>query len=424
MSLLWPGEERAGDLFSEATYLAAMVRVEEAWLAAVAAAGIAPEEAGTPLAGLVSADDVPALAEGAEAGGNPVIGLVKLLRGRLDGEAARWLHKGLTSQDVVDTALVLCLAEVLDRVDDELAAQAASLVGLARDHRATVMSGRTLTQHAVPITFGLKAATWLSGLSDAAEALRRTRTSLPAQIGGAAGTLAAVVGLARLRGLGDPVAAAQGAATTTAATLGLTPRAPWHTNRAPLTAAADALITAADAWGRIATDITLLTRPEMGELAEPAGAGRGGSSTMPHKSNPVLSVLIRRHALAAPPLASTLHTAAATYLDERPDGAWHVEWETLATLGRRSVVAASQATELLGGLRVDTARMRATAEAAGADLLAEQRSLTGFVGGEILAGTEAAAGLDDYLGAADALIDSTLARAHEIWKTELRKDGS
>lgn len=421
MSLLWPGEERAGDLFSEAAYLAAMVRVEEAWLAATASSGIAPEEAGTPLAGLVSPDDVPALAEGAEAGGNPVIGLVKLLRGRLDGEAARWLHKGLTSQDVVDTALVLCLADVLDRVEGELAAQAASLVGLAREHRATVMSGRTLTQHAVPITFGLKAATWLSGLSDAAEALRRTRTSLPAQIGGAAGTLAAVVGLARLRGLSDPVAAAQEAATTTATTLGLTPRVPWHTNRAPLTAAADALVTAADTWGRIATDVTLLTRPEIGELAEPAGEGRGGSSTMPHKSNPVLSVLVRRHALAAPPLAATLHTAAATYVDERPDGAWHVEWETLQTLARRSAVAASQTTELLAGLRVDTARMRATAEAAGADLLAEQRSLTGFVGGEILAGTEAAAGLDansleSSLGAADALIDTTVARAHEIWK--------
>ncbi|MEU6136512.1 lyase family protein [Nocardioides sp. NPDC047086] len=424
MSLLWPGEERAGDLFSEAAYLAAMVRVEEAWLAAIVSSGIAPEEARTPLAGLVSEADVPRLAEGAEAGGNPVIGLVKLLRGRLDGEAARWLHKGLTSQDVVDTALVLCLADVLDRVEDELAAQAAALAGLAREHRTTVMSGRTLTQHAVPITFGLKAATWLSGLSDAAEALRRTRTSLPAQIGGAAGTLAAVVGLARLRGLGDPVSAAQEAAATTATALGLAPQAPWHTNRAPLTSPADALVTTADTWGRIATDITLLTRPEIGELAEPAGEGRGGSSTMPHKSNPVLSVLVRRHALAAPPLAATLHTTAATYVDERPDGAWHVEWETLATLARRSVVAASQTTELLAGLRVDAARMRATAEAAGADLLAEQRSLTGFVGGEILAGSEAAAGLDDYLGATDALIDTTLARAHEIWKTELWKDPS
>ncbi|MGY0386628.1 lyase family protein [Nocardioides sp. WG-D5] len=416
MSLLWPGEERAGDLFSEAAYLAAMVRVEEAWLAATASSGIAPEEARTPLAGLVASDDVPGLAEGAEAGGNPVIGLVKLLRGRLDGEAARWLHKGLTSQDVVDTALVLCLRDVLDRVEDELAAQAASLVGLAREHRATVMSGRTLTQHAVPVTFGLKAATWLAGLADAAEALRRARTSLPAQIGGAAGTLAAVVGLARLRGLADPVGAAQIAADATATALGLTPRVPWHTTRAPLTAAGDALVTAADAWGRIATDITLLTRPEIGELAEPAGEGRGGSSTMPHKSNPVLSVLVRRHALAAPPLAATLHTAAASYVDERPDGAWHVEWETLQTLARRSVVAGSQTTELLAGLRVDAARMRATAEAAGADLLAEQRSLTGFVGGEILAGSEAAAGLDDYLGATDALIDSAVARAHELWK--------
>ncbi|TQL67649.1 3-carboxy-cis,cis-muconate cycloisomerase [Nocardioides albertanoniae] len=416
MSLLWPGEERAGDLFSEAAYLAAMVRVEEAWLAATVSAGIAPEEARTPLAGLVSSGDLPGLAEGAEAGGNPVIGLVKLLRGRLDGEAARWLHKGLTSQDVVDTALVLCLRDVLDRVEDELAAQAAALVGLARQHRATVMPGRTLTQHAVPITFGLKAATWLSCLNDAAETLRRTRASLPAQIGGAAGTLAAVVGLARLRGLADPVAAAQEATTTAATTLGLTPRTPWHTNRAPLTTAADALVTAADTWGRIAGDVALLARPEIGELAEPGGEGRGGSSTMPHKSNPVLSVLVRRHALAAPPLASTLHTAAASYVDERPDGAWHVEWETLATLARRSVVAASQTTELLAGLRVDAARMRTTAEAAGADLLAEQRSLTDFVGGDVLTGTDAATGLGDYLGAADALIDAAVGRAHELWK--------
>lgn len=416
MSLLWPGEERAGDLFSEAAFLAAMVRVEEAWLAAIVSAGIAPEEARTPLAGLVSADDVPQLAESAEAGGNPVIALVKLLRGRLEGESARWLHKGLTSQDVVDTAVVLCLADVLDRVEDELAAQASSLVVLAREHRATVMSGRTLTQHAVPITFGLKAATWLAGLTDAAEALRRARTSLPAQIGGAAGTRAAVVGLARLRGLGDPVAAAQTAAATTATTLGLTPRTPWHTNRAPLTTAADALVTTADAWGRIATDITLLARPELGELAEPAAEGRGGSSTMPHKSNPVLSVLVRRHALSAPPLAATLHTAAASYLDERPDGAWHAEWATSATLARRSVVAASQATELLAGLRVDTARMRATAEAAGADLLAEQRSLTGFVGGDVLTGSDSATGVGDYLGATDALIDTTIARATHVWK--------
>ncbi|MGH3351677.1 MAG: lyase family protein [Nocardioides sp.] len=416
MSLLWPGEERARDLFSDAAFLAAMVRVEEAWLAAIVSSGIAPEEARTPLAGLVSADDVPGLATSTEAGGNPVIALVKLLRGRLEGEAARWLHKGLTSQDVVDTAVVLCLADVLDRVEEELAAQASSLVGLARKHRATVMSGRTLTQHAVPTTFGLKAATWLSGLTDAAEVLRRTRTSLPAQVGGAAGTLAAVVGLARLRGRNDPVAAAETAAATTATVLGLAQRPPWHTIRAPLTGAADALVTAADTWGRIATDITLLARPEIGELAEPAGEGRGGSSTMPHKSNPVLSVLVRRHALSAPPLGATLHTAAASYVDERPDGAWHAEWETLQTLARRSVVAASQTTELLGGLRVDAARMRATAEAAGADLLAEQRSLTDFVGGDVLTGSDSAAGVGDYLGANDALIDTTISRAHEVWK--------
>ncbi|GGR54425.1 3-carboxy-cis,cis-muconate cycloisomerase [Nocardioides luteus] len=419
MSLLWPGAERAGDLFSESAFLSAMVRVEEAWLAALVSSGIAPSEAGTQLGGLVSEADVAALASGAEGGGNPVIVLVKLLRDRLNDrpDAARWLHKGLTSQDVVDTALVLCLADVLDRVEDELGAQASSLVGLAREHRSTVMPGRTLTQHAVPITFGLKAATWLSGVVDAAEALRRARAALPAQVGGAAGTLAAIVELARLRGLNDPVAVAQAAASAVATALGLASRSPWHTSRSPLVAAADALVGAADGWGSLASDVAALTRPEIGELAEPAGEGRGGSSTMPHKSNPVLSVLIRRHALAAPLLAATLHTAAASYVDERPDGAWHVEWETLQILARRSVVAASQVTELLAGLRVDGARMRATAEAAGAGLLAEQRSLAEFVsglGGGVL--TDAVSGLDGYLGAADALIDTAIARARETRK--------
>jgi len=406
MNLLWPGDERAGELFADGAFLAAMVRVEEAWLGALVDAGVAPADARAALTGLVGPADLPTLADGAESGGNPVIGLVGLLRERLgDGEPARWLHKGLTSQDTLDTALVLCLADVLDRVDVELGRQGAALVRLAREHRATVMAGRTLTQHAVPTTFGLKAATWLAGLVDAADAVRRARTPLPAQLGGAAGTLAAVVELAA--DTADPVGVARSVASATAESLDLTAAVPWHTDRRPLTAAADALVGCADTWGRVAADVALLARPELGELAEPVVEGRGGSSTMPQKSNPVLSLLIRRHALAAPALAATLHTAAASYVDERPDGAWHAEWDTLRTLGRRSVVAASQASELLDGLRVDAARMRATAQASYDGLRAEQRSMAK------LAGHEPGG---DYLGAADAFIDTTLERAAARWK--------
>jgi 3-carboxy-cis,cis-muconate cycloisomerase len=387
--LLWPGDERAGTVFTDAALLDAMVATEQAWLDALAAAGLAP--AGVVLTGLVGADDLATLADGAEAGGNPVIGLVRLLRERAH---TPWVHRGLTSQDVVDTALVLCLRDAVSRVRADLARQAVALAGLVRTHRGTVMAGRTLTQHAVPITFGLKAATWLQGVTAAAGRLERC-APLPVQVGGAAGTLAAPTELA-----GSAVAA-RALAADTAGRLGLADVGPWHTERSVLTEHADALVGCADAWGRIATDVALLSRPEIGELREASG---GGSSTMPGKANPVLSVLLRRHALAAPGLAATLHTAASSYGDERPDGAWHAEWDTLRTLARRSVVAASQAADLLEGLVVDAAAMSARAAEADDTLRAEQRSMaTGD-------------GEPPYLGATDAIIDAALARAATLWK--------
>lgn len=390
--LLWPGDERAGDVFDDAAFLAAMVRVEEAWLGALASAGVGADD--VPLAGVVGADDIAALSAEAEAGGNPVIGLVRLLRER---SGSRWVHRGLTSQDVLDTALVLCLRDALDAVLVDVARCAGALAGLARAHRGTVMAGRTLTQYAVPITFGLKAATWLSGLADATESLRRVRADLPVQLGGAAGTLAAVVELARDQD--DPVAVTAGLVQAVARELDLQGGAPWHTRRTPLTSAADALVTLADTLGRIGADVALLSRPEIGELREAAG---GGSSTMPGKANPVLSILLRRHALAAPGLAVTLHTAAAAYADERPDGAWHAEWDTLRTLARRSVVAASQAADLLAGLVVDVDRMSVRAGEVGETLTAEQRSMGGAEG--------------PYLGANDLIIDTVLERAGRLWK--------
>jgi len=404
--LFWPGDHRAGSLMSESALVRAAVEVEAAWLAALVEAGIA--EAADPLVDLVDDADLPALAVDAEAGGNPVIPLVRMLRERLAARnpvAATWLHRGLTSQDVLDTALVLCARAALAEVDAQLVAQAGLLAALADRYRDAGMVARTLTQHAVPYTFGGKAASWLHGVLDAAEDLRRVNAGLPAQFGGAAGTLAAATELAELTRSGDPPATALGLAARTAVALGLAAHPPWHTARAPITRIGDALCGCTDAFGRIANDVLTLSRPEIGELAEPVAPGRGESSAMPHKSNPVLSVLVRRAALAAPSLTAQLHLAAAEAVDERPDGGWHVEWQALHLLTRHAVVAAAQMTELLRGLRVDTARMRATLDASADDVHSERRSLAGLVDG---APDRSGAA---YLGAANALIDAACARA-------------
>ncbi len=408
--LLWPGDERAGDLFTDAALVRAMVAVEQAWLSALVEAGIAPPGARASLTELLTPPDTDDLAAAGEAGGTPVVPLVALLRERLgsdDAVASRWLHRGLTSQDVLDTALVLCLRDAVDRLRVELRAQSRALLGLVARHRASVMAGRTLTQHAVPVTFGLKAATWLTGLLDAADDLDAVGVRLPAQLGGAAGTLAGAAELARLTGAEAPDEAALNLAADVATTLGLRPAPPWHTSRAPLTRAGDALVRCTDAYGRIANDVLTLSRPEIAELAEPAARGRGVSSTMPQKVNPVLSVLLRRAALAAPGLGAQLHLAAAESGDERPAGAWHAEWWAIRLLARRTVVAASQATELLAGLRVDADRMRATADAAAPELVAEARALAGLAGEPSDPPTEPGA----YLGAAGQLVDAVVERA-------------
>ncbi len=407
--LLWPGDERAGRLFAPATVLSALVRVESAWLQALVTAGIVPAAARTDLGGLLTARDTDAVALRSEASGNPVISMLALLRERLEQRnpvAATWVHRGLTSQDVLDTALVLCARDSARRVITDLGQQVAALVSLADRHRDDVMAGRTLTQHAVPITFGLKAAMWLQGVLDARDDVRRVSHSMPAQFGGAAGTLAATSELASLSGSG---ATAEAVVSEASRILGLSAAPPWHTSRATLTRYADALVTATDAWGRIANDVLLLNRPELGELAEDAVEGRGGSSTMPQKANPVLSVLIRRAALTTPGLAAQLHLAAASAVDERPDGGWHVEWAALATLSRHALTAGSQTAELLDGLHVDTGRMDAVVKQRSSALLAEQRSIQGLFG----TGSSRAPDFDPshYLGATGALIDAIIARA-------------
>jgi 3-carboxy-cis,cis-muconate cycloisomerase len=403
-NLLWPGDQRAGDLMSDAALLAAMVAVESAWLDALVAAGLAPDGcAGADLAGLVSAGDCEWLAVNSEDGGNPVIGLVALFRDRASAEVSRWIHHGLTSQDVVDTGLMLATRATADELISQLTEQISVLSVLATTHRGTQMAARTLTQHAVPTTFGAKAVTWLNGVVDAYQQL--SALTLPVQIGGAGGTLAATTELAALAGHANQAGISLELMHSVAATLGLGARTPWHTTRAPVTAIGDAFVGCTDAWGRIASDVVTLARPEIAELSEPASGDRGGSSSMPQKRNPVLSILIRRAAISTPSLAATLHTAAALANDERPDGAWHAEWDTLRTLARRTVVAGSQCSELLAGLEVHSAQMAKNLERA--DVLGEQRVIAELVG-------KAPSG--DYFGAISALIDDSLDRATRIVK--------
>ncbi len=450
--LFWPGDERAGDLFSAGHLVACMVRVETAWLQALTATGIAPATDVDDVVTLTDAE-VEQVALGAEAGGTPVLPLVTILRGRLhprDPVAAGWVHRGLTSQDVLDTALVLCVRDVLDRLRAELGTQVDVLSGLADTHRRTLMVGRTLAQSAVPISFGLKAGGWLHGVLDAAEDVERVRGRLVSQLGGAAGTMAATVDLAAAAGLADPPRRAEAAAAHASQLLGLRPAVPWHTARGPITSVADALVRSTGAWGPVATDVITLSRPEIAELGERAVEGRGASSTMAHKRNPVLSVLVRRAALSAPALGAQLHLAAADAGDERPAGAWHTEWAALRTLARQTTVAASQTSELLAGLVVHGARMRATLQAAVPGVLAERLvpRLAPVPGGEgpqlgtaragdLVLGADdagalrrAVAGLvpDDvldqlldplhYLGTADLTIDALLQRA----RTFLQED--
>jgi 3-carboxy-cis,cis-muconate cycloisomerase len=372
--LLWPGDHRAGDLFGDAAVVAAMIRVEQAWLSA---RGLDAEIGFEP--------DLEALSIASEAGGNPVIPLLAALRAQGAPDA---LHAGLTSQDVLDTALALCLRDVAARVRADLGAAVEAAARLADRHRHTPLAGRTLTQHAVPITFGLKAAGWLGGLCDARD--RLGALDLPIQIGGAAGSLAAPVALA------GGVAQAREWVTAAAASLDLPVRDPWHTTRTPVAAAGDALVTCTDACGRLANDVLTGARPEIHELIESAEGGRGGSSAMPNKQNPVLAVLIKRAALTGPPLAATLHAAAAAAVDERPDGSWHAEWATLRTLARRTVVAVSQTAELVSDLHVDAAAMAATLAAARPGIDAEQRKYRAD---------------GPYRGATDDIIDAALARA-------------
>ncbi|MGW1713971.1 3-carboxy-cis,cis-muconate cycloisomerase [Streptomyces sp. NPDC002156] len=339
----WAGSP-AASATSDTAYLRALLDAEAALTRAQAGLGLAPAEAATAVdAAADSPDtfDVRSIALRARSGGNPVIPLVADLTAAVGAEYGPYVHRGATSQDILDTATMLVAARTLDLLLTDLDRTARALARLATDHRDTAMPGRTLTQHAVPTTFGLKAAGWRSLVLDARDRLTAVRHALPAQLGGAAGTLAAFAAY----GTTD----SQALVAAYARELGLAePLLPWHTLRTPVADLAGALAFTAGALGKIATDVLTLARTEIAEVSEASG---GGSSAMPHKANPVRSTLIAAAARRAPQLAATLYGALVAE-DERPAGAWHAEWEPLRELLRVTGGAARDAVELTEGLRV------------------------------------------------------------------------
>ncbi|MEV5908554.1 3-carboxy-cis,cis-muconate cycloisomerase [Streptomyces chartreusis] len=345
----WAGSP-AATATGDTAWLQALLDAEAALTRAQAALDLAPAGAARAVTRAAHAGrfDVRSLAERARVGGNPVIPLVGDLTKAVGEEYGTYVHRGATSQDIMDTASMLVAARTLDLVLGDLDRTAAALARLASGHRDTAMPGRTLTQHAVPTTFGLKAAGWRALVLDARDRVRTVRDSLPAQLGGAAGTLAAFGAY----GASDPTALP----VAYARELGLrAPDLPWHTLRTPVADLAGCLTFTAGALGKVAVDVLTLSRTEIAEVAEGSG---GGSSAMPHKSNPVRSTLIASAARRAPQLAATLYGSLAAE-DERPAGAWHAEWEPLRDLLRLVGGAARDGVELTEGLRVRADVMRA-----------------------------------------------------------------
>jgi 3-carboxy-cis,cis-muconate cycloisomerase len=357
---------RAERELSDRALLQAMLDAERALTEAASRAGVVPEAAAAAIAAACQADrfDLDDLGRRGRAAGSPVVPLVRDLTEavaeKAGPEAARWVHHGATSQDIMDTATSLVAIRALGPILEDLDGAAEKCARLAGAHRATVMAGRTLGQQALPVTFGLKAAGWLAALDEAADGLDRVRrTRLAAQLGGAAGTLAP------LGGHGPEVA------RRFAEELGLAePTLPWHTNRVRVAELAGALGAAAGVLAKIALDVTLLAQTELGEVGEAPEGGRGGSSTLPHKRNPVSAVLVTAGTRRVPGLVATL-LAAMAHEQERATGAWHAEWEPLVELLALVGGAAARTRALLDGLEVHPERMRANLEATGGLLMTE-----------------------------------------------------
>jgi 3-carboxy-cis,cis-muconate cycloisomerase len=349
----------------DAAYLQHMLDFEAALARAEAAAGVIPARAATPIANACKAGafDLGALAEAATRSGNLAIPLVKALTAdvaKADADAARYVHWGATSQDVIDTAGMLTLRAAIDALLPDIDRAIAGFAKLAQRHRDTAVVARTWLQHALPMPFGLKLAEYAAALHRSRTRLNRLRSeALALQFGGAAGTLAA---------LGDK---GWVVAERLAQELELPlPDAPWHTHRDRIAEAASVLAIVAGTCGKIARDIQLMMQTDVAEAFEPSGEGRGGSSTMPHKRNPVAAATALAAATMAPNLAATIF-AAQVQDHERSAGPWHAEWPTLPSLLLVTSGALAAMVDIAEGLEVDAARMRINLDGTGGLIMAE-----------------------------------------------------
>ncbi|MGP4009251.1 class-II fumarase/aspartase family protein [Streptomyces sp. 4N124] len=442
----WAGTPVAAEVTDEA-WLQAMLDAEVALARAQHAVGLTPAAAVEAIASVAHADrlDLVALAHAARAAANPVVALVSAFTevvAARDVAAAEYVHRGSTSQDILDSAAMLVARRVLGLIAADLERTGAALAALADTHRRTVLAGRTLAQHAVPTTLGLKAAGWLQLVADALARVRTVASALPAQLGGAAGTLAAYREYAALDGgVGEggvellaPFAEALGLAE---------PVLPWHTVRTPIAELGAVLQLVTGALGKFALDVQMLSRTEIAEVSEPAAAGRGASSAMPQKRNPALATLIVVAARQVPAHALVLAQCMLAE-DERPAGAWHAEWQPLREALRLAGGATHTAVELAEGLIVHPERMLANLELTGGAIVTERLTValapvlgkvrakklltaasaeaadTGRTIGEVLSGHPEVTArftpdqlselLDParYTGAADALVDRAL----------------
>jgi 3-carboxy-cis,cis-muconate cycloisomerase len=342
-----------------------MLDFEAALARAEAATGVIPASAAGPIGKACKAGlfDLAALAEAAIRSGNLAIPLVKALTAevaRKDADAARYVHWGATSQDVIDTATMLTLRAAIDALLGDIDRAIAGFAGLARQHRDTPMVARTWLQHALPMPFGLKLAEYAAALHRSRIRLQRLRSeALALQFGGAAGTLAA---------LGDKgMLVAEKLAQELKLPL---PDAPWHAHRDRIAEAASVLAIVAGTCGKVARDVQLMMQTDVGEAFEPAGEGRGGSSTMPHKRNPVAAATALAAAAMAPNLAATIF-AAQVQEHERSAGPWHAEWPTLPMLLLVASGALAAIVDIAEGLEVDAARMRINLDATHGLIMAE-----------------------------------------------------
>jgi 3-carboxy-cis,cis-muconate cycloisomerase len=409
---------RGGPVADDAAWLRGMLAAEAALARALELAGLAPPGAGASVsaaAGRIGDFDIAELSQSSALTGNPVPGLARALTRLVADPAAKAaVHKGATSQDIMDTAAMLLARDAIDAVTDSLSGAAAAAARLAGARRGTLMIGRTLLQQAVPVTFGVVAAGWLAGLDGALDGLASAReTRLAVQLGGAAGTLAS---------LGPSGAQVK---SLMAAELGLLdPPLPWHTERLRIIDVAVAMARVTAALSKIAGDVTLLAQTEIAEVsegAEPTAAGdgaaaggsaprRGGSSAMPNKNNPVAAVAILGCARQAGGLLATL-VASAEQEHQRAAGAWHAEWQPFSHLLELAVSAAAWARDLLANLTVDTGRMAANLAATGGLPMAERvtallRDSLGALQAHDLVAAAAARAVADGVPLRDALLDA------------------